>query len=45
MKITEVTDTPDDMCSGDYHILTFAETGFAVLSTGLGNHRTILGTG
>jgi hypothetical protein len=32
MKITEVTDTPDDMCSGDYHILTFAETGFAVLS-------------
>ena len=32
MNITEVTDTPDNMCSGDYHILTFAETGFAVLS-------------
>jgi hypothetical protein len=32
MNITEVTDTPENMCSGDYHILTFAETGFAVLS-------------
>ena len=32
MNITEVEDTPENLCSGDYHILTFAETGFAVLS-------------
>ena len=32
MNITEVEETSDNMYSGDYHILTFAETGFAVLS-------------
>ncbi len=32
MNITEVEEAPENMCSGDYHILTFAETGFAVLS-------------
>ena len=32
MNIAEVEEAPEDMCSGDYHILTFAETGFSVLS-------------
>ena len=32
MNITEVEEKSDNMYSGDYHILTFAETGFAVLS-------------
>lgn len=32
MNIIEVEETPANVYSGDYHILTFAETGFAVLS-------------
>ena len=32
-EVTEVNETPEDTCSNDYHILTFAETGFAVLSS------------
>jgi hypothetical protein len=32
-NISEVNETPDDMDSVHYHILTFAETGFAILSS------------